>query len=74
MFFKGKKSTVTQLLISNQKFNAETQVTRSCVTVLVIFNTFPSSGITDGVQLDSNRAVAYAGFFNGRGFSDVTSW
>ena len=38
--------------MSIQKFNAENQVTRPCVAVLVIFNTFPCSGITGGVKLD----------------------
>ena len=35
----------------NQKFNAENQVTRPCVAILVIFKTFPCSGITSGIQL-----------------------
>ena len=46
-------------LISNQKFNAENQVTRLCATVLVIFNTFPCSDMTGGVQLEGGTL-----FFN----------
>ena len=49
-------STVTQLLISNQKLNAENQATRLCVVVLVIFNTFPCSGIAGGIQLEQRWA------------------
>ena len=37
--------------MSNQKFNAENQVTPPRVAVLVIFNTFPCRGMTGGVQL-----------------------
>ena len=62
LYRKKKTSTVTQLLISignNQKFNAENQVTRPCVAVLVIFNTFPYSGVTSGVQLEGGAL-----FFN----------
>ena len=65
-------STVTQLLISNQKLNAENQATRLCVVVLVIFNTFPCSGIAGGIQSEGS-----ARFFNpypivalNRGFTD----
>ena len=55
---KKETSTVTQLQISNQKFNVENQVTaRPCVAVLVIFNTFPCSGITGGVQLDNGALL-----------------
>ena len=44
------RNTVTD---KNQKFDKKNQVTRPCVAVLVIFNTFPCSqcsGITRGVQ------------------------
>ena len=57
--FKENKSTVTHLLISNQKFNTENQVTRPCVAVLAIFNTFPCSGVTGGAQLEGGAL-----FFN----------
>ena len=49
---KNETSTVTLSLMSNQKFNAENEVTRPCAALLVIFNIFPCSGITGGVQLE----------------------
>ena len=54
-FYRKKQtSTVTPLLISNQQFNAENEVTRPCVAILVIFNTLPCSGVTGGVQLEDD--------------------
>ena len=49
---KKKHLPLTQLLINNQKFNGENQVTRPWVPVFIIFNIFPCSGITSSVQLE----------------------
>ena len=43
------RNTVTDNLVSDQKFNEENQVKRPFVAVLVIFNTFSCCGITGGV-------------------------
>ena len=44
---------------SSVKGSAKNPVTRPCVAVLIIFNTFPCSGIkpTGGVQLESGAVV-----------------
>ena len=44
-------------MISNQKFKAENQVTRPCVAILVIFNSFPCSGITGGIHLEGGALL-----------------
>ena len=44
---------------SNQKFNAENQVTRPCVAVLIIFNSFPCRGIT-GMMFNQRVALHFS--------------